>query len=373
MGLRVLLSAYSCEPGRGSEGEIGWRLVLRLARCHDVWVITRENLRSTHEALFVDSPRPKRLHFIYLDLPKSFRFYKRGKRGFLIYYYIWGPVGSENTHPEMRHQLSFGSRNWDRIRRVARWCMRNLDPFVRLTGARADLILTHTIDTIPRRYLKKARPFVQTGIEDVPALARPKDDFARGKELRLVFAGELKDWKGARFALDAALRYFAQDQMARLTIVGDGPLRDEMEAIAQRNGEGHRVSFLGTVPMEKLVQILHESDVFLYPSFHHGLATVVLQAMLTGLPVVCIEGDAIGRAVGQKAGITIPPGRGRDPVAEFARAIAYLAANEANRQVLAKQAQALSRERYSYGVLANAISMVYADVLSTQMPRSAAR
>ncbi len=43
--MRVLLSAYACEPNRGSEAEVGWRWALELAAGGggDVWVITRGN------------------------------------------------------------------------------------------------------------------------------------------------------------------------------------------------------------------------------------------------------------------------------------------------------------------------------------------
>src|SRR3954463_7276302 len=91
--MRLLVSAYACEPGRGSEGEIGWSLVHELAKRHDVWVLTRANTRFVHEAAFSTMPKPESLHFLYYDTPKWARWYKRGKRFFLIYYYVW-QIGS---------------------------------------------------------------------------------------------------------------------------------------------------------------------------------------------------------------------------------------------------------------------------------------
>ena len=41
--MRVLISAYACEPNKGSEPEVGLRVVLAAARDHDVWVMTRAN------------------------------------------------------------------------------------------------------------------------------------------------------------------------------------------------------------------------------------------------------------------------------------------------------------------------------------------
>jgi glycosyltransferase involved in cell wall biosynthesis len=102
----------------------------------------------------------------------------------------------------------------------------------------------------------------------------------------------------------------------------------------------------------------------LYPTFHHGLATIVLQAMLTGLPVVCIEGDATGRAVGQEAGITVPLNEAEAPSAGIARAIAALSQDEPRRQALAAAARRIALDRYAYETLARGVEAVYEDVLS---------
>ena len=408
--MKILISAYSCETGRGSEGEIGWRMVNALAKRHEVRVITRANLRPVHEASFAETPKPDGLTFEYFDLPWIFRFYKKGKRFFLIYYYlwqigvglrarrmqredpadvlhhliggmdwmpaglalcpgpfIWGPVGSENTHPVILRYLTLQSRIKEALRVGMRWCFRTLDPFTRFTGARADIVLSHTPETMPRRYAGRMQTFTQTGIANLPGLARPKIDMTRRKSLRLVYAGELKDWKGARMALDAALEFFKTRAKADLVIIGDGPLLAEMKATSQAHPNGEQVRFLGRVPMEQLIDELHEGDVFLYPSFHHGLATIVLQAMLTGLPIVCIEGDATGRAVGQEAGITVPLSETEDPATGLARAIAKLGEDEDGRRLLAMAGRRLAKERYAYDRLSQDIEQIYQSIVSPEV------
>lgn len=400
--MKVLVSAYACETGRGSEGEIAWRLVLELAKRHELSVITRANLRPVHEDAFCEHGRPANLEFIYFDLPWIFRFYKKGRRFFLLYYYLWqvgsgllarrlqrdgafdlchhitggmdwmpsglaladgpflwGPVGSEDTHPVVRRKLSIASRVKDRLRLMVRGAMRRLDPLVFLTAVRADRVLSHTPETMPRRLAEKIVPFIQTGIEDTPSMAKPKTDFSRGGGLRLLFAGELKDWKGALFSLQAALTFFEIEPLARLTIVGDGPLLSQMTDMIATHPHGDRVMLAGRLDMSGLVQAMNQSDIFLYPSFHHGLSTVVLQAMLTGLPIVCLEGDATGRAVGQDAGITVALTADRDPVADLASAIQRLAADETYRQSLGRSAQAIARQRYAYRSLAERIDAIY--------------
>lgn len=407
--MKILVSAYACETGRGSEGEIAWRIVHELARNHEVRVITRANLREVHAASFALSAQPENLKFMYFDLPWIFRFYKKGKRFFLIYYYlwqigsgffarrimqrdpadvlhhltggmdwmpsglalcpgpfVWGPVGSENTHPLILRKQPKKSKLKEMARVTVRWCLRTLDPFTRLTGARADIVLSHTPETLPRRYAHKMHSFTQTGIADQGSLARPKEHLARAKRLRLVYAGELKDWKGAKMALEAALAFFETGALADLAVVGDGPLRAEMEAATRAHPNGIQVHFLGRVPMEQLVDVLHAGDVFLYPSFHHGLATVVLQAMLTGLPVLCVEGDATGRAVGQEAGITVSLSHDEPPEKLLALAIAEVSTDEPRRLRLAREARRIALKDYSYDRLTRRLESAYLEVLKSK-------
>ena len=75
--LHILLSAYACEPDRGSEPGVGWNWVRHLARDHDVWVITRSNNRGVIEAVLAHNPL-RNAHFIYFDLPRWARFWKAG-------------------------------------------------------------------------------------------------------------------------------------------------------------------------------------------------------------------------------------------------------------------------------------------------------
>ncbi len=66
---RILLSAYACEPGKGSEPEVGWMWATELAAAgHEVWVITRATNRAAIEAC-TNARRPPLLHFVYFDLP----------------------------------------------------------------------------------------------------------------------------------------------------------------------------------------------------------------------------------------------------------------------------------------------------------------
>ena len=105
MGLRILLSAYACEPGKGSEPGVGWNWVCQIAKFHEVWLFTRENNRKSIEAALVSNPLPT-VHFVYADLPRWVRFWKKGRRGIYVYYYLW-QVAAYFTAKKLHQQVRF--------------------------------------------------------------------------------------------------------------------------------------------------------------------------------------------------------------------------------------------------------------------------
>ena len=75
--LKILLSAYACEPHKGSEAGVGWHWAVELSRLrHEVWVITRANNRTAIDAELAHNPHPN-LHFIYYDLPDWAKSWKK--------------------------------------------------------------------------------------------------------------------------------------------------------------------------------------------------------------------------------------------------------------------------------------------------------
>ena len=87
--LRILVSAFYCEPGKGSEEGVGWNMAREIARHHDVWVLTRTKNRVSIEAEMSRTPIPG-LHFVYCDLPRWGRWWAKGQLlEWHLYYYLW--------------------------------------------------------------------------------------------------------------------------------------------------------------------------------------------------------------------------------------------------------------------------------------------
>ena len=113
---RVLLSAYACEPGKGSEPAVGWMWATELAAAgHEVWVITREANRNSIEA---DVPcfQSERIHFQYCDLTRWARGWKKLPGAIYLYYFIWQWLAfrlarrlNRAHHFDIVHHISFVS------------------------------------------------------------------------------------------------------------------------------------------------------------------------------------------------------------------------------------------------------------------------
>src|SRR5271165_4363850 len=109
---RILLSAYACEPGKGSEPEVGWMWATELAAAgHEVWVITREANREAIETGLGQRPIST-LHFEYFDLPPWIRRWKRGAMSVYWYYALW-QWGAYQLARELAKHMHF-----DRVQHV---------------------------------------------------------------------------------------------------------------------------------------------------------------------------------------------------------------------------------------------------------------
>ena len=111
--LRVLLSAYACEPGKGSEPGVGWNVARELSSKVSLCVITRANNRTAIESSGEDWIQ--QVQWIYWDPPKWLTFWKKGGRGVQLFYGIWQygvkavAARALATHDfDIIHHLTFG-------------------------------------------------------------------------------------------------------------------------------------------------------------------------------------------------------------------------------------------------------------------------
>jgi teichuronic acid biosynthesis glycosyltransferase TuaC len=147
----------------------------------------------------------------------------------------------------------------------------------------------------------------------------------------LLTVGNLVPLKRQALAIQALALLRRQHPGARLRIVGAGPERPRLEALASSEGVGDAVRFVGAVPQAELAREYSAADAMLLPSEREGWPNVVLESLACGTPVV-------GAHVGGVPEILTDPILGRtveEPSAQaWADAVVQVLARSAPRQAL---------------------------------------
>lgn len=394
--MKVLLSAYACEPGGGSETGKGWYFAEALARhgCDVVVLTCGSHHREKIEAYRESHGLPPNLDFVWHDVPgwrgpgyeqarhirqhylawqiTARRTVRRllDERSFdVIHHLTWtvlrwpsflgglgprfvfGPVGGGEVAPRpLRASLPDWGRRAERIRDTINFASR-FDPMVRSCLRRADAILVTddaTAGHVPARLRDKtfvvADIFAPDGVE--AALTARRDD---GQGPALLFAGRLESWKGPQLALGAIAVLRQRLPGARLSIAGSGPDEAFIRQEAQRLGVDGCVTFLGRVPHARMASVYAAHDVLLYPSLHDSGPHVIGEALAHGLPVVCLDLGGPGVAIDDGCG-TVVRTAGLDVAAVYsglASAVADLVEQPERLQERRRGAQARARQ-FSY-------------------------
>jgi glycosyltransferase involved in cell wall biosynthesis len=143
-------------------------------------------------------------------------------------------------------------------------------------------------------------------------------------------------------AVDKTIRAFAAlsaDTPARLTILGDGPCRQELEALSRRLGQDEHIAFPGAV--SDVTPYLREADVYLSTSVSEGMSNALLEAMSHGvMPVVSRVSGADDLVEDGVSGFLFPPG---DQTALATRLEESLAMTSERRRATGEAAQAAVR------------------------------
>ena len=138
-------------------------------------------------------------------------------------------------------------------------------------------------------------------------------------------------------------------QNVQLLIVGDGPLRGNLESGAKEDGVDSRVMFVGEVSYEKVLPYLKASDIFVRPSLSEGFGNSFVEAMAAGLPVIATPvGGIVDFLEDGKTGLLCQP---RDPE-DVAQKVKMLLENPALQESLVVNARSMVKEKYDWDLIA---------------------
>jgi glycosyltransferase involved in cell wall biosynthesis len=121
--------------------------------------------------------------------------------------------------------------------------------------------------------------------------------------------------KGHAVLIQALKELHDRQVPAELTLVGGGPLESELRALASRLQLESSVEFLGSVPAERVLELMRASDVVALASRvaddgdRDGLPVVLIEASALGVPVVATDVSGIPELVTPENGRLAPPDR----------------------------------------------------------------
>lgn len=351
--MKILLSAYACEPNRGSEPGVGWQWALQLVKKHEVYVLTRQNNEEVIQKYFEEHGEIGNLHFIYYDLPKAMIWLKHHGLPVNIYY-EWWLYGSarkaaklhRTIHFDMAHHITFGvfrdatflyrlgipvvlgpmgggettpknllnQYRWpvERFLEHLRLWVNHLslcNPFLRKSFSRSSLLLCKTKET--QRWLgkwqEKTKIYLEIGIHKMAAASeihqRQKDNF--------LYVGRFIPLKGIKLLLQAFLYYHQTHPQAQLTLIGKGDLETEIRSFISKNGLEKNVTIRDWMAQTELLSFYRSATALIFPSLHDSSGNVVLEAMAQGCPTVCLDCGGPASILGETLKELIVPATGR--------------------------------------------------------------
>lgn len=128
-------------------------------------------------------------------------------------------------------------------------------------------------------------------------------------EPHILCVGRLVHLKGQSLLIRASAQLLARGIPTRVTLVGDGPKRAELEELATWLGVGARIRFTGSVGQDHIRALYAAADVFCLPSMAEGLPVVLMEAMALAVPVVTTRIMGIPELVEDgHTGLLVSPG-----------------------------------------------------------------
>lgn len=402
----ILATTYAVNPYKGSEDGMGWNLVLQIARFNKVIAITRENNKPPIEQYMKEFPNAlyNNISFLYFDLPYYLRFWKKGSRGAMLYFYlwqrfvvdfikkqdilfdivhnlnfhndwtpsflwklnkpfIWGPVGH---HPLIPSAFLKPYSSKEYLKDRATWLVKKLfwktSPSLKKTSKHAQVIIAMN-SSVPKQLNADAHKFVTIpSVSSEPVAYQPKQQSI----FRILSVGRFVPLKG----FDVTLRSFAQfyhglssdeKKHTELVLVGDGPYRNYLEKLSLDLGVAHAVKIILWIKRAELASIYQSSSVFLFPS-HEGAGMVVAEALSFGLPVICFENCGPGEFITAKSGIKIEYDTYENSVSQFSLAMRQLFGNPNHLNNLSNEARRHFELNYTWDIKGDKLNKIYQQV-----------
>lgn len=389
--LKVLINAYACSPGMGSEPGMAWNWVKNLAKFCELYIITEGEFWEKIEAAVPTLEQGGNMHFYYNPVSDEIRkmCWNQGDWRFYKYYrqwqwktylmakgicekeridvlhqlnmigfrepgylwklskengvpFVWGPIGGLKQFPTaylkgagLKMQLFMRLKNFLNI-----WQLKH-EKRVDEALKTARLLMSSIPDSY--RALKKYKGLESMVIPETGCFL--SDDISTDRfddeEFHIMWVGKFDFRKQLPLALQAVA--LAKSPKLKLDVYGSGSV-GQVE-MAKRMGEelgiSQQVIWYGNQKNDVVMEAMRKAQLFFFTSVNEDTSTVVLEAVSNRLPVVCFDACGMSAVIDASVGRKIALSQPSQSAHDFARILNELEGNRA----LLKQLSENCRQR----------------------------
>lgn len=365
----ILASTYAVNPYKGSEDGMGWNFIYQIARYNKVIAITRENNKNDIEKYMNENPDEiySNMKFLYYDLSYWMRFWKKGSRGALLYFWLWQKtlpnyIKKQNLKFDIVHNVNFHN-DWTpsylwKLEKPFVWGPIGHHPEIPtefLKGYNKSYLIKEKLTILIKKLfwhssiaLKNTKnnsrhifcmnksvsqvlnlPNEQYSI--TPSVATQDFGFDLNKSeesFTLISAGRLVPLKGFDLTINSFAQFLNNQPLrkksnCKLIIVGKGPEKENYIKLTQKLKIENNVEFIDWIERNDLMYLFKKSSAFIFPS-HEGAGMVVAEALSFGLPVICLNNSGPGEFINPSCGISVSHSNYNQTVKELTNAITEL-------------------------------------------------
>ena len=377
--MKVLINAYACSPGMGSEPGMAWNWVVNLAKFCELYIITEGEFREKIEAVVPTLEQGGNMHFYYNPVSDEIRkmCWNQGDWRFYKYYrqwqwktyliakdicekeridvlhqlnmigfrepgylwklskengvpFVWGPIGGLKQFPTaylkeagLKMQLFMRLKNFLNI-----WQLKH-EKRVDEALKTAKLLISSIPDSY--RALKKYKGLESIVIPETGCFLSEDISTSRfdTEEFHIMWVGKFDFRKQLPLALQAVA--LAKNPKLKLDVYGSGSV-GQVE-MAKRMGEELGISqqfiWYGNQKNDVVMEAMRKAQLFFFTSVNEDTSTVVLEAVSNRLPVVCFDACGMSAVIDASVGRKIALSQPSQSAHDFARILNELEGNRA--------------------------------------------
>lgn len=373
--LKILINAYACSPGMGSEPGMAWNWVSNLAKFCELYIITEGEFRDKIEEVVPTLEQGKNMHFYYNPVSEEIRkmCWNQGDWRFYKYYkqwqwktylmakdicgkthidvlhqlnmigfrepgylwkikdipFVWGPIGGLKQFPMryadgggLKMKLFNGLKN-----KINIWQLKH-DRRVSAALHKADILISSIPDsyTAIRKYHNLESVIIpETGcFENTDNLYKQRN--FNDKYLKIIWVGKFDFRKRLDIALETMATVCNSNIVFQIFGTGSEGQVNDLKNYCDKLGisDWVQIEWMGNCPNDEIQKAMSDAHLFFFTSVSEDTSTVVMEAISNGLPVLCFDTCGMGYVINDKVGIKISLTNPRQSVKDFADKIEYL-------------------------------------------------